>query len=831
MGAERIFTKNEDVTQAPAEGYKTNHETNARSALTSPSSLISVSENVAGVNGENADTVAALAQQTVADRYASEESASAEGHAILGDEAVDIADIADAGKGNVTVMLTDGRTVDATTLDFEDSGEAELWRVVGKYSADAESARALLEEYRGGDLDAYKYARGVEEAFLYGKLNISPREMAIQGSYVNLLNPMQQNMAYKQGMIAGQKQMQAQQAKLDNNKKKNSVRKGELHFEGDRGKLTKRQKVSLQACEVVAKALGVQVYVFESEKVGSVRVGENGWYDSNDGSIHIDLYAGQNGEGVMVFTLAHELTHFIREWSPAKFQTLSKFLAEQYAKKGQSVADLVRLQQKKAAEDGRTLSFEEAHEEWVADSMENMLSDGSVIEKLAVLQAKDKSLVEKIKEFLKDFVKRLKEAYQLITPQTTEGRIAADMVDAAQELQDLFADALLDAGENFPKAENNTTGEGGVKYMSRGESIRIKEQIAAASTELNDMDVVVSVVSDGFVGMRDSDIAKKLDNEFSKFGNRIDRQNFGVILLEYQQINKALNYLKTPGEKAALLTVPRVLKRGIQIDAHTKHKERGVDSYTFAAPVEINGKRGNVGVVVQRVTGTNRFKTLRVLLPNGKAFEFVKNNEADSTSGSSSEQRGSEGIPIESASRISIRNSEGNVKENDLEGKRNSSRSGNVSDRAMLVDLFEQTVTDSNEYKALQNYKKNIDRMMALEEHLERLSEEIKRLSFAEGPRDIERLNNLKLQQKKAVHELNRYDNQLLQLEKSGVLRAMVERNRKLITQQSFDKAREYKLKTINKQPPRRVAVFAILNYISKTPMIRMPAKVTKMQA
>lgn len=794
--------KNEDVTQVPTADQEVSHERHAQSELASPSSLTSISDSVAGVNGENADPLAQLAREAVEARYAEEEGNSAEGRAILNDEAVDVVDIDTAGGGKVTVKLADGRSVDATALEYEDSGEAELWRVIGQYAEDADSARALLQEYRNGDLDAYKYARGVEEAFLFGKLNLSPKEMEIKGSMVNDLSAAQRKEAYTQGRRAGEKQAQQRQNKVASDKKgndtpaeqaRNGRKKGQLHFEGDRDSLTSRQKVSLQTCEIVAKALGIDIHVFESEVNSEGKhVGDNGWYDPKDGSIHIDLYSGQNGEGVMVFTLAHELTHFIRDWSPKKFNVLSGFLAEQYAQKGQSVADLVRDQQRRAEEDGRKLSFEEAHEEWVADSMEQMLTDGTIVEKLAMLQAKDKSLVEKIKTFLNDFGKRLKDAYKSLDPRTKEGRIVADMVDGVAELQNLFADALLDAGENFQTAEKNTTGEGGVRFMSREDSTRIKQQIDAVSEQLNKMDVVVSIVSDDFAGMRDSDIAKKLEQEFSKFGNRVERQNFGVILLEYKQLNKALNYLKLPGEKAALLTVPRVLKRGIQADFHTKHKDRGVDSYTFAAPVEINGKRGNVGVVVQRVTGTNRFKTLRILLPNGKAFEFVKNNEADSTTGSSSEHQGSEGIPIESASKTSIRNPDGIVKENDSTEKRTSSRSGDVSDRTMLVDLFEQMVTDSNEHKALQNYKKNMDRMMALEEKIDRLAEEIKRVSFGEGPRNMEYLDNLKWQRKQAVAELNRYDNILLNLEKSGVLRSMIERNRAVAIDKSYKKAREY---------------------------------------
>ena len=118
--------------------------------------------------------------------------------------------------------------------------------------------------------------------------------------------------------------------------------------------------------------------------------------------------------------------------------------------------------------------------------------------------------------------------------------------------------------------------------------------------------------------------------------------------------------------------------------------------------------------------------------------------------------------------------------------------SKNAADRGMLVDLFEQMVTDSNEYRALQNYKKNIDQMLSLEEKVQRLTDEIKRVSFSEGSRNMEHLDNIKQQRKQAVAELNKFDNILLGLEKSGVLRAMIERNRKTIQQETRDQVREY---------------------------------------
>ena len=97
----------------------------------SPASDISISDSVPGVNGENVDPLAQLAREAVEARYAEEEGDSAEGRAIYQDQAVDVVGIDKAGGGKVSVKLADGRSVDATALEYEDSGEAELWRVIG----------------------------------------------------------------------------------------------------------------------------------------------------------------------------------------------------------------------------------------------------------------------------------------------------------------------------------------------------------------------------------------------------------------------------------------------------------------------------------------------------------------------------------------------------------------------------------------------------------------------------------------------------------------------------------------------------------------------------
>ena len=91
--------------------------------------------------------------------------------------------------------------------------------------------------------------------------------------------------------------------------------------------------------------------------------------------------------------------------------------------------------------------------EVIADSMETMLTDGKVIEKLQMLQAKDKKLFDKIKEAIAELVRKIKNAYKNIKAESLEGQIVSDMLDEIEMIQQLFVDAIVDASENFKNVE------------------------------------------------------------------------------------------------------------------------------------------------------------------------------------------------------------------------------------------------------------------------------------------------------------------------------------------------------------------------------------------
>lgn len=413
--------------------------------------------------GETGQTGQSEADLSAEGNFTSEErngaqrryEASTDGKTYFGDEAVSVIGVASIKDGKMTLKLEDGRVVDANEVEYSSADEALVYETVANMGVNTLSANMLIENYTpGGDVSATVYTKGIEEAYMAGTLNIPKQELASM-PFASMLEEYQLQAAYRMGELFGGRQTAKEQATVQKSRTVGSVdtSKGNVHFDGDRSSLNETQAASLSVMETVAKALGVQVYVFESEvDENGKHTGANGWYDPSDGSIHIDLYAGADGKGTMLFTMAHELTHFIKQWSPAKFKVLANHLMKQYGEKGVSVRELVDNQIVKANRNGRKISYDTAYEEVIADSMETMLTDGNAVQMMADLRQQDRSLWQKIRDWFKDMAEKLRaavEAYKGVRPDSAEGKLVADMQDVIVILESLYTDALVDASENY----------------------------------------------------------------------------------------------------------------------------------------------------------------------------------------------------------------------------------------------------------------------------------------------------------------------------------------------------------------------------------------------
>ena len=401
--------------------------------------------------------------------------ASTDGKTRIGDLEVSIKEIASVKDGEVTLRLDDGSTVNASDVEYGSSNEALLYENVADMNLNAATANAFIKGY-DPSMSVEQYALGFREAYRYGEYGFPVQEMSAKG-FSAMLSESQKSLAYNLGKTDGKYKVESKQAKIasigaikSEKIASKGAKKGKLH--NTITPVNERQRTSLKTLGVLAEALGIDIYTFESPVVNGKRQGANGWFDPTDNSIHIDIYAGASGEGTMLFTAAHELTHFIREWSPAKFKVFADFLLEQYGKKGVSVDALVREQIEKAKRNGRDISYDTAYEEVIADSCEAMLADGDVVAKIAELKAKDKTLWQKIKDFLTKLVAKIKSAYEGMTPDSVEGRYVSEMLDVAERLKELWTESLVEASDNYTSAEK-TLFDNGIAVDSKTDSASI----------------------------------------------------------------------------------------------------------------------------------------------------------------------------------------------------------------------------------------------------------------------------------------------------------------------------------------------------------------------
>ena len=396
----------------------------------------------------------------------------------------------------MSVELDNGEVVNADEVDFGDSGIGLVYQAakdmasrVGGFNID--TANVFVRGYDpNGNISAGEYVHGWRAAFKFGAMN-SPIS-ALEGDvYTSKLTDKQRKDAYNFGKTFGNDSVveNANNASQSGKTKK----QGKVHFDGlKHGKnLNERQRASLKGLQFIAKSLGIDIYVFESPKnAEGGRMGENGWYDPSDHSIHIDLYAGAEAEALMLFTASHELTHHIREVLPEKFNILADAVYEEYTK-AYGKANFERLIDNKTdflKEKGRITedmseeqAYDLAYEEVIADCFETMLVDSNAIEALSKnVYAKDKGLWEKIKDFIAKLVARITGAYKDVRPDSEEGNMFRALGSAAERLQNLWVDAIVEASGITNSMPENTVAviKDGQFYKIRGEAaVRMSKEL------------------------------------------------------------------------------------------------------------------------------------------------------------------------------------------------------------------------------------------------------------------------------------------------------------------------------------------------------------------
>ena len=392
-------------------------------------------------------------------------------------EEVTVKEIASVEDGKVSLRLEDGSTVNAEDLSFGTAEEAQMYEMVARMDATPQVANEILATFKPTDSQtANMFATDVPLAYMYGKIGYEAGLNNIK------LTDQQKRLAYNYGrMDAVAKVKASEKAKIasvgTNNSKKDSqkaAKKGKIIYENgftyNEEQATDIQKASMAGIKAIAEMSSLELHVYESIVEngkryaivnGKKRLAPNGYYQ-NGNQIYIDINAGNHGEGVMLYTLSHEVGHYIREHNPEDFKVIGDFLMENYGEKGVNVDGLIEKQKEKLIAgyktDGKAIPSESklldaAYEELVADAMSEMLADENAYVKLAELKKQNRNAWQKLGDAIKAILDKLKSVlgvYKDYAPEATEADHVRGFDKATFErLQDMYIKAFVKADENY----------------------------------------------------------------------------------------------------------------------------------------------------------------------------------------------------------------------------------------------------------------------------------------------------------------------------------------------------------------------------------------------
>ena len=288
----------------------------------------------------------------------------------------------ETGKVTDMVLKVDGKEVKASEIDYADDSQSHLFSAVSQIeNISPADAQAIIRDYDpASGLSVGEYLNGIDEGFTYGYHNYSEADLKA-GNFAPKLGDVQAKSAYVLGQNASKNrdtnkteaivrmrtavEAEAEKAKAEGKEAPKSKEltitvtneKGETVTIDEADTTEGKQSGGIKVAQILHKlGLGTNFrfftsYLSETMKVKDKKTGklvparvfldENGVeqlapagvYRMSDGTICIDMNA-YNGRQLTLNALAHELTHFIQQWSTKKYKVLVDFLMQTYEDTG-----------------------------------------------------------------------------------------------------------------------------------------------------------------------------------------------------------------------------------------------------------------------------------------------------------------------------------------------------------------------------------------------------------------------------------------------------------------------------------------------------------------
>lgn len=436
----------------------------------------------------------------------------------------------------VRVIAKDGKVYNSESLIFNNQDYNTLMNAAKSF--DTHGAGTLVQEYgdyekfRGKAGSVQEYLTAFTELYEAGKVGGSYGRVSAHKyftKFINAIGPQRAVLAVKAGNKDSDAQFMSEANKLVRVDKRGDV-SANVYVEPEAEEILKLDEGARDILEMLSEKTGKEIILTSD-------IDANGMIDRDNGRIYIR--ASLEGNYVLPVAI-HECMHAIRKENPTDYKLIRDFVVDYLLATGRNIDNM--LDEIKASWGERVTSKDDCVEELVCNSVMAIASDEGAMAK-AVGSVKNKSILERLAEAIKNLAGRIKE---FILNRTTNkaARIFAQDAQALYRLAEMFSEAADKiSGAKNENGQKNNTGEG-VKYSMGGLKAETADKTAleqAKELEKNGVDSEQIRKDTGWFKGYDGKWRFEIDDKELEVSNHpIYSDNQKVLRLE-ELSNKLLN--------------------------------------------------------------------------------------------------------------------------------------------------------------------------------------------------------------------------------------------------------------------------------------------------
>ena len=428
---------------------------------------------------------------------------------------------------------------------------------------------AYADQYDGSvPVDQYSQAFG--RMYDSGRYNVDT-SVAERSVLLSVLSPEQMDAAYKAG---------AQDRLLDLEGYKKQVQQIKGMGAAHAGGLTASTETATAAQRTIADHVG-KMTGLHIELVEGGESGETASYSREKGRVRLSVNSAD-----FMGSLSHEITHFIRDYSPELYGSYRDSVVGSLMKSQDvSYEKLVDTYAENYAAAGKNLSREDVIEEIVADATQNFLNDEETVREIIW---KNKTIGEKMIQFLSDIIDAIKD--MIHTANTRKAaRALEENLQTLEYARTIWLAGMEEAGEYY-RGER----QAGTQEQNAGEDrfrLANPEAVTAKQIEENfqavrDMEPVKILTGNEF-GKGETDLITQVTEFYASLGGVVHHEDVGEILLNRKSVKDDIAHGIGRKKAISFAAVPDVLEKGKVLDFQKNWKGRKKDTAVIGAPVRI----------------------------------------------------------------------------------------------------------------------------------------------------------------------------------------------------------------------------------------------------